>query len=385
MVVAGIVAEYNPFHNGHLHHLTETKRHADAVVAVMSGNFVQRAECALFDRHERAACAVKNGVDLVLGMPVGTSVGTADDFARGAIRMLDGLGIVDLLSFGCECGDLGVLNRLVALRERAEADGSIAERMREGKTFARAESEAMAEYGTDLAADRPNDVLALAYLRALRALGSPIRPLAVSRIGSYHGDCPVEAFLNATAIRQRIRNGDGVSDYVPRETLPYLQGETASMQYLERSILDTYRRTEPSVFHTCYGMREGLENRICSVAREVCSLQELYETVKTKRYPMSAVRRAVLGGYLRLPAVAELPPYLHILACNDTGRELLRLAKKRASLPLVQVLTPQMMRDSVMGPSVLREVCADDCFALALPSVRPAGRTLRQNTIYISK
>ena len=189
MRIGGVVAEYNPFHNGHAYQLMELRQAgATHIAVVMSGNFVQRGEPALLDKWTRAEAALLCGADLILELPLPYGAATAERFAFGAVSLLEGLGCVDLLGFGCESGDLPALQRAARAVEDPEVYEAVRERMAEGISFAAAREEAVRERWGEAgdALRRPNDILAVEYLRQLGRLGSPIRPVAVGQIGRAH-------------------------------------------------------------------------------------------------------------------------------------------------------------------------------------------------------
>ncbi len=314
--VAGIIAEYNPFHNGHLHHISVTKKRCGAVVAVMSGNFVQRCEPAVCDKYSRARMAVEGGVDLVIGLPVRYALGSAEKFAYGGVSVLSSRGFVDLLSSGSECGAIG------KLREAADRiDGIRPEEYRsalkEGRTFAGVRSGL-----TGLGQSGPNDILATEYLRALKKLKSNIEPFTVKRTDGY--------LESATNLREKILTDDLSS--LPENTAGILREEISAgrapgnISNLERILLGFIRNADASDFEDIYGVneKEGFAGRILS-ASQASSLEELYSMIKTKRYTMATVRRAVLSAYLKIKNRPLSPvPFVHVLAFSETGKKMIK-------------------------------------------------------------
>lgn len=314
--VAGIVAEYNPFHYGHIHHINETRKRCDAVIAVMSGNFVQRCETAVCDKYARARMAVRGGADLVIALPVRYSLGSAEKFAYGAVSLLDSLGFVDILSFGSESGDL---DKIVSSAEKI--DGLTSEdykkAMKGGRSFAQARS--------DLTGDgqaEPNDVLATEYIRALRRLHSGIMPFCVKRTDGY--------LDSATSIREKILNGDLSS--LPDFSAEILKKEIeegrapGDIKNIEKVILGFIRNAAPDAFDGIYGINrsEGADKRMLLSAK-ASTLDELYSLIKTKRQTYSAVKRAVLSAYLRIKNEPLSPvPFVHVLAFSETGKRLIK-------------------------------------------------------------
>lgn len=369
MKIAGIVAEYNPFHKGHRYQ-TEILREmgCEGIVAAMSGNFVQRADAAFTDKYRRAAAAVAAGVDLVIELPLPYAIASAEDFARGGVGVLTSLGLIDAICCGCESGEENNRKQYEALC-LAEEKGLIREKIQTGLSYPAACKQAVTELGGTWS-EEPNDVLALAYRKALKEFAPSVPLIAIQRKGSYYGDGK-EGFESASSLRQKMQRGENWENAVPKEAYPYLQdAPPADLSRLERGILAYYRTASAEDLKDFYGMREGMAERICN-ACDAEDLAELYDRVKTKRFPHSAVRRAVLCGYLKIPK--NLPPlsYLRVLAFNERGQEILRKAKSAAKLPICSVLTPQMQSDPATREMADLQLNADEIFALSLPKAGP--------------
>ena len=220
MTIAGVIAEYNPFHNGHLHHLRETRRASgcDGMAVCLAGNFTQRGEAAVLSKWTRARMALLCGADVVFELPALFAVRTADFFARGGVGVLAGLGC-DVLSFGCETDDMALLAKLAALREDEpeEISRETRRRLDAGMSHARARGEAVAAY-LGLPAktlNAPNLALAVEYVRCLRHTAT--RPLAIRRLGDYH-DGTLSHICSATAVRRALAAGEDVSQAVPAQS-----------------------------------------------------------------------------------------------------------------------------------------------------------------------
>ena len=382
MKVAGIVAEYNPFHKGHQYQ-TELLREMgfDGIVAVMSGNFVQRADAAITDKYRRAEGAVRSGVDLVIELPLPYAVASAEDFASGGIGVLAATGIVDAVCCGCESGAERNLDQYQALC-RAEEEGRIGERMRQGYSYPSACREAVRESG-GFWSEEPNDVLALAYRKALARIAPEIPLIAIQRKGRYHGTG--DGFVNAETVRGMIAKGENVRGHLPEGSSQTLENAPiADLSRMERAILAYLRTHTPEELHGYYGMREGIAERICK-ENGAKTLSELYERVKTKRFPHSAVRRAVLCAYLGLPFRLPELSYVRILAFNDRGQELLRRMKKTATLPVVPILTPQMRTDPVTAAMTELQLSGDEIFAFTTEIPASPLRDLTESARKISQ
>lgn len=365
MKIAGIIAEYNPFHKGHEYQIQRLRDLGfEGVIVAMSGNFVQRADTAVTDKYRRAAAAVASGADLIIELPLPYAVASAEDFAEGGITVLSATGVVDAICCGCESGDEKNRLQYEALC-RAERDGIIGEKMQNGLSYPAACRTAVTESG-ERWSNEPNDVLALAYRKALHRISPEIPLIAIKRKGNYHGDGEENGFESAQSIRKRFAAGEDVTKALPPASYSMLKdGEISDLSRLERGMLAYYRTTTPEELKGFYGMREGMAERICN-ASDAKTLDELYHRVKTKRFPHSAVRRAVLCGYLKIPSQLPKIGYLRVLAFNERGQEILRNMKHKATLPTVSILTPQMRRDPEQSMLVEAQLRGDEYFALTL-------------------
>jgi len=262
MKIAGIIAEYNPFHNGHAHHIAETRKKTgcDYIVVCMDGSYTQRGEAACLDKWTRARAALSCGADAVFELPALWAVNTADAFARGGVAVLGGLGC-DFLSFGSEDADPELLQRLADLRENepAEVSLSIQAKLSDGKSHARARGEALAEYLNmdPECLNAPNLILGVEYIRAIRELKLNLQPVAIPRIGGYH-DCALGAFASASAIREAARRDELPTESVPevmREHLPRIAG----MHAPDDLLLHTLRAMSEAEIAALPAVAEGLE------------------------------------------------------------------------------------------------------------------------------
>ena len=340
MKTAGIVAEFNPFHNGH-RYLIEKTREAGAthVVAVMSGSFVQRGEPALFSKWERTEAALRCGVDLVLELPVPYALGSAERFAAGAVGLLRALGCVDLLSFGSECGDAELLRRAAACCLEAERGETMPSLLKRGLPYPAARQQAVALLDPEAARllKRPNDTLGVEYAKAALRQGEPFPLMTVRRAAIAHdAGRPEGRFASASFLRGELAAGHDVDDYLPEGTRGiYTRGAVTSR--LERAVLWRLRGMTAAELACLPDVTEGLENRLYAVAQTAESVGGFLEAVKTKRYPHARLRRilwyAMLG--IRAEDYAAPLPYLRVLGFGPGGRAVLREAKKTARLPLV--------------------------------------------------
>ena len=370
MTAAGIVAEYNPFHAGHAYHIAQTRRALGpdtAIVCVMSGNWVQRGDCAVFDKWTRARAALDRGADLVLELPTVWALSSAEGFARGAVSILAATGVVTHLSFGSECGDAGSLRQLAACLDSPAYAAALGRQLDSGLPFAvcrqRAAEQLLGRAPAGLL-EYPNNNLGVEYIRALNALKCDIQPVTVPRRGAGHdgGDHP--DFPSASFLREELRRQGGA--------------DVAELRHCERAILARLRTMELADWEKLpdSGAAEGLPRRLERAGRACTSLEEFYDRAKTKRYAHARLRRLVLWAFLGLTASdrPEAPPCLRVLGLNGRGRELLREMKARAAVP---VLT-KPAHASALGEDVRRlltlEARCTDLYGLCFTQPAPCGR-----------
>lgn len=398
MKVTGIIAEYNPFHKGHEAMIQECRSGgATHVVAVMSGNFVQRGSVAIMDKRSRAAAALQGGADLVVELPVPWAVATAERFAYGGVSVLNALGCVDLLQFGAECTDRQQFLLVEQALRNPATDARIKEELEGGISYPVARANAVeAILGAEQAAflNGPNNILGLEYVKALQKLHSKMDFCPVSRSGSEHDALKITGeFASASALRIRLERGDkSAYDYMPKASVelfeqqkrvgraPVVQDES------ERAILSRLRMLSAEDIAAAPDISEGLENRIYNAIQSATSLEELYDIIKTKRYTHSRIRRIITALYLGLTAdVNQLEvPYIRVLGFNERGRELLKVAKQTATLPIV-TKTAQISTLSPEARQVFDYECrATNLYNLATPRILPCGTELSDELIIVS-
>ncbi|MBR2742580.1 MAG: nucleotidyltransferase family protein [Clostridia bacterium] len=347
MKIAAIIAEYNPFHNGHAYHIEKTKAQtgADAVVAVMSGSFVQRGEPAAADKFLRARAAVLGGCDLVIELPAAFSLGSAQRFAFGAVSLVRDMGCVSALSFGSECGDLGKLNELngamrseeFSARQKEIADGGVSYPAARALTAREMLSAELADM-----LSQPNNILALEYINEAGRLCPAISLVTVPRMGAAHDASETYGeFASASVLREERTLG--LSRFVPKRCCElYREAIDQGIFYVNTSdfdelVLSHLIRMSREELARVPDVSEGLENKIYDAVRRSQSLSELYDAVKSKRFTHSRLRRIVMCAYLGIQkSDLEAPPaYIRVLAQNKTGSRVLREMKQTASLPII--------------------------------------------------
>lgn len=340
MNICGIICEYNPFHNGHKFHIEKTKELGiDAVVCVMSSDFVQRGEPAILNKHYRAEMAINCGADLVLELPSPFSCSTAEKFARGAISILSDLKVVASLSFGCEDDFLSLSDAADLLNDEF-VDSKIREYLEEGVTYVKAREQALTDFAPELrdVLKKPNNILAIEYLRALP---ETIAPIAIPREGANHDSAEIDSkFASASLIRELIREKkyDEIKPLMPESAYSVLMraidNKDAPVILSDAAVLSHLKRLSAEDFKSIPDVSEGLENRIIKGLNSANTVSELTDIIKTKRYTHARIRRIIMNAYLGITR-EEAPTYARVLALNGTGKKVLSLARKVSKIPII--------------------------------------------------
>jgi len=352
MTAVGVVCEYNPFHLGHLRQFRAIRERFGqdaAVVCAMSGNYVQRGEPALFDKFTRARAAALCGADLVLELPLTGCFSSAEGFAAAGIELLDALGCVDAVCFGSERGDVGAAERAAELLLRPEFDGVLRDELAAGVSYAAARERALARLGGDgTLLERPNDILAVEYCKALRRLGSAMEPFAVARGGDYHAPLPDAENPSATSLRARVLAGEDWAAYVPAEAAAvFRDAPRYSLAAGERAVLARLRTLSDAEFAALPYGSEGLWSRFRRACREEADLEGVIAAAKSKRYARARLMRMTMCACLGLSAetLRREPPFARVLAFDDAGRALLRRAKNAGRVRLLNAGVPAPDRE----------------------------------------
>ena len=349
MKIAAIICEYNPLHKGHEYQIARTKElcGADFIVAIMSGNYVQRGDVAIFSKELRAKAAIVCGADLVLEIPTVYAMQTAEVFAKKGVEIANATGIVDFLSFGTESDDVNKITEIAKLlcKEPQEFSDILKKFLSSGLTYSVARANSIKEFLGDEAAEivsTPNNILAVEYCKALCSSGSRIAPIAIKRKGAEH-DSPdaKEGFSSATNIRSLLFSGktETAFSYIPEACQSsFKNAEIHSIKVMEKSIIAELIKTPAETLASISDVGEGIENRIKAAALEAESLEQLADAIKTKRYTHSRIRRILLSAYLGITddERKKSVPYIRVLDHNERGRELIAKMKKTATLPVVR-------------------------------------------------
>lgn len=342
MSVIGIVCEFNPFHNGHKYLIDSVKKDGDTVVCVMSGNFVQRAEPALFPKEYRVKSALMCGADIVLELPFVYATGTAEVFCENAVKILSSFGC-DKIAFGTENDDLNLLTKVAELFLNSDFDKLVGKHLKSGLSYPSAREMAFKEYDIEFDVSSPNTVLALEYIKAIKKNKLNIEPIPVKRIGDGYNESRIKSEIaSATAIRKAINNYENIEKYLPIES--YIEcekaiknGDFVSKEKFELAFMSLLRNKSSEDISKYAYMSDSLDGRIQKAINSSLTLNELYETAKTKRFAHSRVRRAVLSLAMGVGEddYKKSPQYIRVLGFKDTSSNVLGECSNKSKIPVV--------------------------------------------------
>lgn len=336
MVTVGIIAEYNPFHNGHLYHINKIKEMFpdSRIVLVMSGNFTQRGDASIINKWDKTKIALQNNIDLVVELPFEFACQSADIFAYGACTILNYLK-VDYLIFGSESGNIDMLKEIADIQTSDKYQSIVKKYLDDGINYPTAMSKALIEFNFNNI-DKPNDILGLSYIRELNKLNSSIIPVTIKRTNDYNSKDLNSNIVSATSIRENIKNLD-IREYVPNNVYKYLNNKLYFIEdyfpYLKYKILAEIDNL--NIYQT---VDEGIENKIKKVIYSSNSYEELINNIKSKRYTRNKIKRMllhILVSFTKEDALNRRKvKYIRVLGFNKSGQEYLNQIKKDIEVPI---------------------------------------------------
>ena len=410
MKVTGIIAEYDPFHNGHSYHIKKAREMtgADAIVVVMSGHFTQRGMPAFFRRDARVRMAVDGGADLVIELPYIYACNSSHEFARGAAGILNGIGCVDALVFGAETDDMDTLGK--AARAAAGTDDRssayIKEEMKNGVSYPEALTRSVEKiYGAQTAAvlREPNNLLGIEYMKALRELGSGIKPFIVGRRSAAHGESlemlherkQEQRIASGTAVRKAVYAGGAraAEMLVPDTSFSIISGYERSSGFSFTEYRDKIKKnmfellkykiitSDESELAEVYGVAEGLENRLKSCISGAEDIDGLIDSVKSKRYTRARISRTLMHLLINLRTTdfetLRETYCARVLGFSPTGGKLLRLMSESSAIPVFSNLSRLDKRSPEAARVLKYDMRASDVYALLYGSGDTPGRERR--------
>jgi len=409
--VLGIVAEYNPFHNGHFYHMQESKKitEADSCICVISGNFTQRGEPSIVNKWAKTYMALCCGADLVIELPTIYSISSAENFASGAIKIFDSLKIVTDISFGAECNDLATLNNIanVFYSEPANYKTILNHELKRGLSYPMARENAVLMYLNDIkryanVLSNSNNILAIEYLKALKQQKSMIQPNIVPRKNVYYNDQKiVDDFASATAIRKLMLNREyaEVRKVVPRSTYQII-GEEYKKNHIilgikkyEKEIIYALRVMPIEEIQNLPDVNEGLEFAIKKAASETNDIEELIEKVKSKRYTQTRIQRIlvyVLLGITKkdMEDSKKMVPYVRVLGFNSRGKILIsEIMNQNPKLNMItsvgKYVNKKMPKNKQLTRMLDLDINATNIYTLGYGGESKANLDYTQNMIII--
>ena len=400
MRICGVVSEYNPFHKGHAYQIEQAKSHLgedSAVVCCMSSDFVQRGDAAILPKHLRAKAAVLSGADVVLELPAPYALRSAEGFAQSAVDILLGTGVITDLSFGAEDADAGLLHETASLLLEHQTVQDTLLHLKTGISYAAARERALFARVKEKAEilQKPNNILAVEYCKALIRRESAVNLLPIERKGAGHDAGAEGEYASASYIREFLREGktDEALPYLPETTVAILKESMESghalldQSRLENAMLSSLVRLTADDLAALPDANEGLDNRLLEAIRKGRTIEEICAQAKTKRYALSRIRRMIFCAYLGITKEESTtpPPYARVLAFSDKGREVLKLARKRATLPLITKPAHAFDLGGDARKIFEREALACDLYNLALPCWKDIrwGDDWRKDAIYV--
>lgn len=380
--ILAVISEYNPFHNGHLKHLTYSKQltKADFSIAVISGNFVQRGDTSIVDKWTKAEMALKAGFDIVIELPTIYAISSAENFAEGAIKILNNLGIVDYLSFGSELGEISPLNDLANLlyKEPKELSILINQYLKTGVSYPKAREMALMQFlgghtKHKQALNSPNNILGIEYLKALKKYRSQIKPITIKREYSAHNSKTIKkGIASSTAIRTLIHKKKNIHTLVPFETYELLEKQiqagkiVPSLAVFEKEIIYTLRRMTLPEIAALPDVSEGLENRIKMAANNCNNLNDLINSIKSKRFTQTRIQRILLYALLNISQkdmniAKRTTPYIRVLGFNKHGKKIISAIAKQNPKTHVIISVKKFMENNT--DNHLRNMLSKDILA----------------------
>ena len=400
MKTVAIISEYNPFHNGHLYQIEKIREHfgADtAIIAIMSSNFTQRGDIAIMDKWARAESAVLCGVNLVLELPFPYSMSSAEFFAKAGVHIANEIGVVDVIAFGSESGDITLLEETARNLCSPEIDAEIARLTTECDNLGYAEIRELAYknvYGTVPPISSSNNILAVEYIKALYSLGSTITPFTVKRTGADYNEENVTqgSIQSATAIRNLFSdNSNSAENFVPKDVFECILNEQnkgafpcdseALYPAVAASFTLNFTADDCDIHDVC----GGLYNRLKNKNLEATSINSLVELTATKKYTTARIKRGIWYSLLGVTSsdVRALPEYTQVLAMDKGGQALLKRIKKSSNLSVLTRPSDTPCTAISLKQKALSDK-ADALSQLAKPTPAPAG-SIYKRTPFVKK
>lgn len=380
MKISAVISEFNPFHNGHLHLINKARESGSThIVSIMSGNYVQRGDCAVYSKWDRGMVAVKNGVDLVIEIPTVWSVSSASNFAFAGVSIAEKCGCIDELFFGSECNDISSLKKIIAIINSDEYKEEFNKVYMSGLSYPLSRKKSFQNLGySELSEilDNSNDILAVEYISSLNKIKSKITPVSFKRIGAHH-DCDEynNVSNSASYIRNKILNGEIQNQF-----------EIHRITNIEKAILVKLKSMNADEIKKICDIDEGLENRIFKAVEQYNCLKDVIEYIKSKRYTLSRIRRIIINCLLDIKKddVYSDIPYIKVICFNEKGREILKKMKDTATLPIIMKSSDIYKTNDNHAIEIYnKEIVASDIYSLCCDKNELFAKEQKSNAFLI--
>ena len=384
-----IIAEYNPFHNGHMWQIEQARKlGAKTITVIMSGNFVQRGSMSIFPKECRTTVALNCGADLVIELPAPYSTATAEKFACSGVDIANHLGFIDSIIFGAETPDISKLMEIAEMLLTPQFSDVLKTYLSDGITFAVARSHACETIltGSSDILSSPNNILSIEYCKAILKTKSKITPFVLGRIGAHHHATATDGkYASATYLRGIPQENWG--DFVPEKALEIYNKEHGNENMLdynrfELASVSRLRFASTSYIAEIADVSEGLENTLYNAIQKATTLEDVYSMAKSKRYTHARIRRLVLSTVLGLKkSLPYSPPYIRVLGANSDGFTLLGENKKNITLPYSHSISILKQQNTDCYKIATAQVQCEDFYSLCLKRPLPAGSEYRYKII----
>lgn len=333
MIKVGVIAEYNPFHNGHIYHLNKVKEMFPeaSLILVLAGNFTQRGDVSVINKWDKVKIALDYGFDLVIELPFNIATSSASLYAKGAIDILNKLNC-DYLVFGSETNDVSLFKNLVNItKDNEKYEKKVKYYLDKGYNYPKACSLALYDI-SKVVIDKPNDVLALEYVRSIINTNSKIKPISIKRTNNYHEEEITGNITSATSIRKSLNNKEIIKNTIPKESLELINNISLNdyFDYIKYEIISNDKLDE------ILDVDEGIENKLKKEIHNSKTVEELILNVKSKRYSYNRIKRMLLHILTNTKKDYDTKVnYLRILGFNNKGTKILKEAKKYIDVPII--------------------------------------------------
>ncbi len=390
-----IISEFNPFHKGHKFLIDSCRENgATHITAIMSGNFVQRGDVAILSKKHRTEMALKNGVDLVVELPLPFAVSNAQTFARGGVSIADSMGCVKHLAFASECGEIEALKEIASITASPEFESYFKNEISKGVSYPTALSNAVGNLEINLKdiISSPNNVLGIEYIKALNEINSKITPFTIKRKGDSHNSTEIfSEFASASNIRKLLVSKTDVANYIPENCTEILEnavnnGELATLDENMRGVILKLRNMTASDIAKITDVNEGLEHRLYNAINNSCSIDEIIENTKSKRYTYARIRRLIISCLLDITKdfTEQKPDYIRVLGFTKNGAEILNTMKKASTVPIVTKLTNLPDDTSIYAKRLLElEVKSTDLYYTFTKALNICGMEYKNGLVVV--